>query len=63
VCAAAAASGKVDVLWWLREHGCDWDEGTSAAAAANDGSLILLPFLLEHGCPWNIQDCLDAAAG
>ena len=68
-CAAAAAGGRLEVLKWAREHGCDWDEVT-CACAARGGHLEVLKWAREHGCPWeeDIENsgkdcCACAAAG
>ncbi|KXZ48839.1 hypothetical protein GPECTOR_25g424 [Gonium pectorale] len=47
---AAAASGCVEVMAWLRECGCPWSEGTFAEAARS-GCVAALQWLAERGCP------------
>ena len=32
-CASAAAGGHLEVLRWLRQHGCEWDADTCRCAA------------------------------
>ena len=44
-------SGRVELLRWVREHGCDWNEATCAEAALG-GHLEVLMWAREHGCPW-----------
>jgi len=50
-CFKAAAAGNLEVLEWLREHGCPWDVHTCSIAAYK-GRLAALRWLREHGCPW-----------
>ncbi len=49
-CFGAAASGNLELLKWLRERGCPWDELTTNAARAIDREDIAVWALL-HGCP------------
>ncbi|PNH09155.1 Ankyrin repeat domain-containing protein [Tetrabaena socialis] len=50
VFAAAAASGRVELLVWLRERGCPWDKMTFATAASC-GSEEQIEWLAAQGCP------------
>ncbi|PNH10034.1 Ankyrin repeat domain-containing protein [Tetrabaena socialis] len=50
VFAAAAGSGSMELLSWLRARGCPWDE-RAFAAAAEHGSEEQLEWLAEQGCP------------
>lgn len=63
----AAASGNLRILKWLHEHGCPWDESTTAFAAGwvrkdhpkgNWTASIVVPksmdcleYAYNHGCP------------
>ncbi|KXZ47946.1 hypothetical protein GPECTOR_31g308 [Gonium pectorale] len=52
--ASAALSGNVQMLAWLRERGCPWDEqAVTNAAEAGDGKA--LAWLAERGCPMPAQ--------
>ncbi|KXZ42677.1 hypothetical protein GPECTOR_125g510 [Gonium pectorale] len=46
----AARSGSVELLAWLRERGCAWDEGIWEMAAGA-GCEEALEWLAERGCP------------
>ena len=52
---------NLEVLKYLHERGCPWDE-TACAAAAQHDNLEVLKFLHERGCPWDERTC-DAASG
>ena len=60
VFAQAACNGGVEILQWLFDHGCPWDEWTCAAAAQH-GHLEALKWARANGCPWNMW-CLNNAA-
>jgi len=51
-CGWAASRGHLEVLKWLRENGCPWDEKT-CAVAAGDNYLDILKYLHDNGCPWD----------
>ena len=53
VCQWAAWGGHLQVLQWLRENDCPWDEDT-CTDAAQGGHLEVLKWSRENGCPWNI---------
>ena len=61
-CWAAAAGGHLNVLKWLRQEGCPWDESTFYYAAI-EGHLDILKYAHENGCPWNEKTCSFAAWG
>ncbi|PNH08701.1 Ankyrin repeat domain-containing protein, partial [Tetrabaena socialis] len=48
--ASAATSGKRELLAWLHDRGCPWDQGTFEAAAAA-GCEEQLEWLAACGCP------------
>merc|ERR1711957_97881 len=50
-CQEAAKGGHLEVLKWLREEGCPWDEVTCYVAAANN-ELGVLRWALENECPY-----------
>lgn len=52
ICQNAALYGKLDVLKWARDKGCDWDEFSCSNAAAG-GHLDVLIWLHKNGCPWD----------
>ncbi|KXZ46066.1 hypothetical protein GPECTOR_47g341 [Gonium pectorale] len=52
--AAASLSGNMELLVWLRQHGCPWD-CTAYSGAAEAGWEAVLDWLVEQGCP--IEDC------
>jgi hypothetical protein len=58
---AAAASGNLDVLIYLRSLDCPWSE-TIYIAAAEHGHLEILKWAESHGCPWDNSDLFPAAA-
>jgi len=59
-CAAAAASGRIRVLEWLRGRGGAFDD-LACYAAAKGGQLGVLRWLRERGCPWSRDTCRAAA--
>ncbi|KXZ49077.1 hypothetical protein GPECTOR_23g161 [Gonium pectorale] len=58
---AAARSGSVDLLAWLRQRGCPWDSN-AYSAAVDTGCEAVLEWLVEQGCPMEEsgQPYLDA---
>jgi hypothetical protein len=50
LCAEAACAGQLDVLVWLREIGCPWDEDVTYFAAARN-HLHVLHWAVSNGCP------------
>ena len=59
-CANAAKNGHLEVLKWLRENGCPWDDWT-CLYAAEYGHLEVLKWVRENGCPWDEDTCALAA--
>ncbi|GFR45438.1 hypothetical protein Agub_g6817 [Astrephomene gubernaculifera] len=47
----AAQSGNLELLRWLRERGCPWNEYT-LNRAAEAGCEEALEWLVKQGCPW-----------
>ncbi|KXZ46059.1 hypothetical protein GPECTOR_47g334 [Gonium pectorale] len=54
--AAAAKSGNMELLAWLRQHGCLWDFG-AYSGAAEAGWVAALEWLAEQDCP--MEECGD----
>jgi len=44
--------GNVEMLKWMKENGCPWDEEVTATAAVN-GNVEFLKWAVENGCPYN----------
>ena len=47
----AISNGYIDLVKWLRENGCHWNQNTFNAAV-NKGNLTILNYLRENHCPW-----------
>ncbi|KAG2453513.1 hypothetical protein HYH02_001733 [Chlamydomonas schloesseri] len=47
---AAAKSGSIELLQWLRDRGCPWDS-RAWVTAASDSSQQVVEWLAEAGCP------------
>ena len=62
LCTSAAKGGQLEVLEWLRENECPWDEETCTEAASG-GHLEVLQWARENGCPWDEETCSEAASG
>ena len=62
LCVAAARSGHLEVLQWLRTNGCPWDSYT-CMRAAQGGHLEVLQWARTNGCPWDELACMFAALG
>jgi hypothetical protein len=56
----AAASGSIDTLRWLKQHGCLFSSGTGEGAAAG-AHLHVLQYLRAEGCEWGLSVCSAAA--
>jgi hypothetical protein len=56
----AARYGSIDVLRWLRSHGCVFSKSTCEAAAAG-AHLPALQYLRDAGCDWAESACSAAA--
>ena len=54
------SNGNVDLLEFLHEKGCPWDEDT-CSEAAEYGHLECLKYAHENGCPWDQWTCRQAA--
>ena len=59
-CAQMARNGNFDLLKFLHENGCPWNEWT-CANAAKIGHFECLKYLHENGCPWHEWTCFNAA--
>ncbi len=60
VCAAAAVSGNLEHLKWLRKMNFPWS-GDTVKFAVQYGRFELLKWAIENGCPWNEWVCPMAA--
>ena len=61
MCRCAGGAGKLDVLKWLRQHRCPWDDW-SLISAADCGHLDVMQWAIENGCPMNASVSHSAAA-
>jgi hypothetical protein len=59
VCEAAASSGNVDLLKWLKEKGRQFRTNT-CNCAAEAGHVHVLQYLRAEGCEWD-EHCFEAA--
>ncbi len=57
-----AKQGRLEILKWARENGCEWDQRT-CSEAARYGHFELLKWALENGCVWDDKMFLNAAEG
>jgi hypothetical protein len=48
-CDLSAATGAVDALRWLKEHGCPWRVRNVCLCASGNGSTDILDFIIEQG--------------
>ena len=55
-CAQMALNGNFDLLKFLHENECPWNEWT-CANAAKIGHFECLKYLHENGCPWDKWTC------
>ncbi|GLC46450.1 hypothetical protein PLESTB_001718600 [Pleodorina starrii] len=61
--AVGAESGSVELVAWLRERGCPWNQ-KAFVAAAKSGNAAMLEWMATEGCPMGGNDgdaCLMAA--
>jgi hypothetical protein len=58
---AAAGARKLDVLKWLRQHKCPWND-YSLIDAAGRGHLDVMQWAIDNGCPMNASVSHSAAA-
>jgi hypothetical protein len=57
---AAAKNGHLNVVKYLHEHGCPWNEFTCSCAVRNGDNLALLKYLHENGCPCDYGTYFEA---
>jgi hypothetical protein len=62
ICSYAARIGSLEILKYLRDHGCPWNVFTCDEAAAS-GNLKLLKWARAEGCPWDTATFTRAASG
>ena len=63
-CSLAARGGHLEVLQWLHNTGCPWNERMASPCyfAAEGGHLEVLKWLHDTGCPRDTARCAAAAA-
>ena len=49
LCALAASGGHLELVKWLRSHGCEW--GRTITAAARNGQLAIVKYAVNKNCP------------
>jgi len=59
-CSVASCYGHLDILVFLHQEKCIWDQNSCIYASEN-GHLECLKYLHENGCPWNEYSCLCAS--
>jgi len=52
--------GYLDIIKFLNDNGCPWNE-YCCAIAAERGNLECLKYLHENGCPWDEETCENAS--
>ncbi|WBR14780.1 Ankyrin repeat protein [Pandoravirus kuranda] len=57
----AARLGRIDVLVWLRDHGCTGSNPWAFADAAESGCVAVLDWLHAHCQPWDAEACAYVA--
>mmetsp|Transcript_24848 Transcript_24848/g.62903 ORF Transcript_24848/g.62903 Transcript_24848/m.62903 type:complete len:205 (-) Transcript_24848:669-1283(-) len=60
-CSAAASTGQLETLIWLRGKECNWS-GTSVERAFLNEHLVLAQWAIDNGCAWNGAPYADDAA-
>ena len=58
--AAAVSSGNLEMIIWMHENGCPWDQEATVLAAMCDKMETLI-WLHENGCPMSANACSEAA--
>lgn len=61
-CCAAAATGRLTTLKWLRERGFLWNKLTPFTAAAH-GNLNIIEYCWSNNCPWSKEVFISALMG
>lgn len=61
--ATAAALGHLDVLKWLRAHGCEWDSSKACSYAAEHAHIHILEWAHSNGCDVDDPVVCEYAAG
>jgi hypothetical protein len=57
-----AQCGHIEVLKFLRDHGCDFPQYDLLACAAMGGQIEVLEWCLENGCVPHVDHCAHAAS-
>lgn len=60
-CIVAAQENHIEVLRWLRQHGCPWNKWVCTVAASR-GHLEILKWAVAHGCRWDKEKCRSIAS-
>ena len=60
MCQRAAGAGQLDILKWLRQHKCPWNDYSLMDAAAY-GHLDVIQWAIENGCAMNATVSHSAA--
>ncbi len=58
---STVTSGNLEVVKWLRERGCPWNESACTYAVWNN-HIDILKWLRQQGCPWSTWVCEELAA-
>ena len=58
-CAYAALNNHLEILKWLVQNGCPWDEKV-VIWASYGGHLEILKWALQNGCKWHENICYCA---
>jgi ankyrin repeat protein len=55
--------GNIEIVRFLHEHGCPWDERTLIACmGVYDQCMATIEYACEHQCPWSEAVCTHAAS-
>ena len=61
--AEAAFEGRLEVLQWLRQHECPWEDSQVLDDAAANGHQTVIEWAVAAGCPMSKRCCENAARG
>lgn len=57
----AAMYGSIELIEYVIDHGCTWNNRNVSVNVVKSGSLQLLQYIFDHGCLWNEYTCYEAA--
>ncbi|GFH57140.1 ankyrin repeat/ATP synthase domain-containing protein [Chaetoceros tenuissimus] len=62
-CTIAARRGNVEILTYLRENGCEWNQRECCRVAIEENHFKCLKFLIENGCSMDVhaEECFRMA--